>query len=527
MNPAPPVPAAPEARPQRWSRAAVLLAVFVCAACGLVYELALVALGSYLIGDTVGQASIVLGVMVFAMGLGALATKPLQSRAVPAFAVIELALALLGGLSVLGLYAAFAWLDLYGPALIFTSFVLGLLIGAEIPLLMVLLQRIRAQAAASAVADLFAADYVGALLGGLAFPFLLMPVFGQLRGALVVGAVNALAGLALVFTLFRRDLGPRWRAALTAGTVAVAVALGYAYAVAHDFEVTARQRLYRDPVVHAERSRYQDIVLTRAVPLTSRGASDLRLYLNGDLQFSSVDEHRYHETLVHPALAGTRNQVLVLGGGDGLAVREVLRYPDVAAVTVVELDPAVVRLARTEPQLRALNAAAFSDPRVRLVHADAFAWLRTAADRFDVVIVDLPDPDETATAKLYSVEFYTLVRAVLAEGARIVVQSGSPYFAPHSFWCIEKTIATAGFAPRPYHVDVPSFGDWGFVLAVPGTVPPELKLPADAPSLRFLDADTLRAAATFPADRRRLDVPASTLLHPRVLEYARAEWRNY
>jgi spermidine synthase len=509
---------------RRAARAAVLVAVFVCAACGLVYELALVSFGSYLIGDTVVQASIVLGVMVFAMGIGALAAKPLQGRAAAAFAAIELLLALLGGLSVLILYAAFAWLDLYVPALIATAFVLGLLIGAEIPLLMVLLQRIRAQAAGSAVADLFAADYVGALLGGLAFPFLLMPVFGQLRGALVVGAVNAVAGLALVLTVFRRDLGRRSRAALAAGSVVVALCLGYAYVVAHDFEVTARQQLYRDPVVHAERSRYQEIVLTRSV---TRGAGDLRLYLNGDLQFSSVDEYRYHEALVHPVLDGPRRNILVLGAGDGLALREVLRYPDVASVTVIELDPAVVALARAEPQLRALNRDAFDDPRIRLVHADAFGWLRTAGDRFDAVVVDLPDPDETATAKLYSVEFYTLLRNVLAEGGRMVVQSGSPYFAPRSYWSIEASIRGAGFATRPYHVDVPSFGDWGFILAASGTVEPALTLPADAPPLRSLDADTVRSAATFPPDRRRVQVEPSTLLHPRVLEYARAEWRSY
>jgi spermidine synthase len=512
---------------RRTARAAVLVAVFVCAACGLVYELALVALGSYLIGDTVGQASIVLGVMVFAMGIGALAAKPLQGRAAAAFAAVELLLALLGGLSVLGLYAAFAWLDLYAPALVGTAFVLGLLIGAEIPLLMVLLQRIRAQAAGSAVADLFAADYVGALLGGLAFPFLLMPVFGQLRGALVVGAVNAVAGLALVLTVFRRDLSRRSRAALTAASVGVALCLGYAYVAAHDFEVTARQQLYRDPVVHAERSRYQEIVLTRSVPMASQGVSDLRLYLNGDLQFSSVDEYRYHEALVHPVLAGARRNVLLLGAGDGLAVREVLRYPDVESVTVIELDPAVVALARTEPRLRELNRDAFDDPRVRLVHTDAFGWLRTAGERFDAVIVDLPDPDETATAKLYSVEFYGLVRNVLADGGRMVVQSGSPYFAPRSYWSIEASIRGAGFATRPYHVDVPSFGDWGFILAASGTGEPALTLPDDAPPLRSLDDATVRSAANFPPDRRRVDVEPSTLLHPRVLEYSRAEWRSY
>ncbi|BCB90258.1 polyamine aminopropyltransferase [Phytohabitans suffuscus] len=501
----------------RFARSAVLAAVFVCAACGLVYELALVTLGSYLIGDTAGQASIVLGVMVFAMGIGALAAKPLQSRAAVSFAVIEMALALLGGISVLALYAAFAWLDLYAPALVATAFVLGALIGAEIPLLMVLLQRIREQSPGSAVADLFAADYVGALLGGLAFPFLLLPVFGQLRGALVVGAVNAVAGTALVFTLFRRDLSRRSRAGLTAGAVAVGLLLGYAFVVAHDFEVTARQQLYRDPVVHAERSRYQEIVLTKSV-----GSTDLRLYLNGDLQFSSVDEYRYHEALVHPALAGPRTDLLVLGAGDGLAVREALRYPDVRSVTVVELDPAVVELARTWPALRALNGGAFDDPRVRLVHEDAFAWLRDAPSRFDAVIVDLPDPDETATAKLYSVEFYTLLHNVLAPGARMVVQAGSPYFAPRSFWCIEASLREAGFTTAPYHVDVPSFGDWGFVLA--GASP---TLPADVPPLRFLTPDVLRAAAVFPPDRGRVAVEPSTLLHPRVLEYARQEWRNY
>ena len=511
---------------RRWARRAVLAAVFVCAACGLVYELALVALGSYLIGDTVGQASIVLGVMVFAMGLGALATKPLQTRAAIAFGAVELALALLGGFSVLGLYAAFAWLDLYQPAMVAVAFIVGLLIGAEIPLLMVLLQRIRAQDAGTAVADLFAADYVGALLGGLAFPFLLVPVFGQLRGALIVGAVNAAAGLLVVFTLFRDDLSRRARASLGAASVVVGLLLGYAFVSADGFEVTARQQLYQDPVVSAQHSRYQEIVLTEAVAFPGR-PRDVRLYLNGDLQFSSIDEYRYHEALVHPALAGAHHNVLILGGGDGLALREVLRYSDVDSATLVELDPAVVDLARRDRRVSTLNAHAFDDRRVHLVIADAFAWLRSNVEKFDAVIVDMPDPDETATAKLYSVEFYSLLAPALAPGGRVVVQAGSPYFAPRSFWCIEASIAAAGFATRPYHVDVPSFGDWGFVLAAPAPGPPALALAPDAPPLRFLDGATLQAAAVFPRDQGRVPVEPSTLLQPRVLEYARTEWNNY
>jgi spermidine synthase len=219
--------------------------------------------------------------------------------------------------------------------------------------------------------------------------------------------------------------------------------------------------------------------------------------------------------------------VLVLGGGDGLGLREILRYPDVAAVTVVELDPAVVRLIRGEPRLAALTAGSFDDPRVRLVHADAFTWLRTTAERFDVVIADLPDPDETATAKLYSVEFYALVRHALAGGGRVAVQAGSPYFAARSYWCIEASLRAAGFATTPYHVDVPSFGDWGFHLAAPGGTPPVPALSADRPALRFLDPSGLAAAAVFPLDRQRVAVEPSTLMQPRVLEYARAEWRRY
>lgn len=510
---------------QRLARFGVLLAVFVCAACGLVYELALVALGSYLVGDTVGQASIVLSLMVFAMGLGALAAKPLQRRAAEAFAAVEIVLALLGGLSVLMLYAAFAWIGLYQQSLIVLALVLGTLIGAEIPLLMVLLQRIRKQAAGSAVADMFAADYVGALLGGLAFPFVLLPVFGQVQGALVVGALNAVAGLGLVLTVFRPWLGRKTRRLLTGAGLGVVTVLGLAYVYADSFEITARQALYSDPVVQSLRTPYQEIVVTEATSVSGR--EDVRLYLNGDLQFSSVDEYRYHEALVHPVLAGEHQRVLILGGGDGLALREVLRYDDVDNVTLVELDPAVVRLARTDPRLTELNRHSLDDPRVDVVTADAFQWLRHNGERFDVVISDMPDPDSTATAKLYSIEFYALARHALADGGRLVVQAGSPFFAPESYWCIETSMREAGFATVPYHVSVPSFGDWGFHLAARGAAP-ELRLPRDAPELRSLDAPTLRSAGIFPPDRQRMtDVQPSTLMDPLVLEYSRQEWVNY
>ncbi|MCW2681052.1 MAG: Spermine synthase [Frankiales bacterium] len=508
---------------RRAARVVLLAAVFLCAACGLVYELALLTLGQYLVGGTIYQTSLVLGVFVCAMGLGSFASKPLLPRAAAGFALVELSLALAGGLSVLALYAAYSWLDLYTPALIAASILVGGLIGAEIPLLMSLLQRIRAQDAGAATADLFAVDYVGALAGGLAFPFLLLPVFGQVRGAIVVAGVNLVAAVVIV-VLLKDALSRRARRAVTAGVAAVAVALALAGVTAGGFLVSARQALYDDPVVVAVRSDYQEIVLTQA-----RDTDDVRLFLDGDLQFASSDEHRYHEALVHPAVVPGARSVLILGGGDGLAAREVLKHDSVTRVVEVELDPQVVELARTDPRMVRANGNALDDPRVQVVVDDAMAWLRTAGESFDAVVVDMPDPDQPATAKLYSQEFYGLAARALAPGGRLVVQAGSPYFAPEAFWCIEATVASTGLRTSTYHVDVPSFGDWGFVLAARGAVPVPAVDPAVADRLRFLDGDVLAAATVFPRDRGkdRYDVEISTLDRPRILQYEARGWRGY
>lgn len=540
------------------ARFAVMLAVFLCAACGMVYELALVALGSYLLGNTIVQASIVLSVMVFAMGVGSFGAKGLVRWPAVSFALVEAALGLVGGLSVLSLYLAFAFLDAYTVAMVVAAFVIGALIGAEIPLLMEILQRIRAQRASSAVADLFSFDYVGGLVGGLAFPFLLLPLLGLPHGALAVGAVNAITGVGVVLWVYRGTLTRRLKVWLSVLLVAVLAVLGVAWAATDTIEITGQQSIYRDTVTHSERSDYQQIVLTR-----DHRTDDLRMFLNGDLQFSSTDEHRYHEPLVHPAMNGPREDVLILGGGDGMAAREVLEYDDVDAVTLVDLDPAVVELAQSDERISALNEGSLSDPRVTTIAADAFAWLRgeAAADAYDTIIIDLPDPDDAATAKLYTVEFYGLVARALAPEGRTVIQAGSPYFAPEAYWGVAESVRRAGLAVTPYHVDVPSFGDWGFLLAgasgegapaegesaegesgesspaerASGTEAdpdgPPLGLPEDAPDdLTYATAPVIDAAAVFPPDRARASVgepQASTLLHPYVIDQHRRAWVAY
>ncbi|WP_329065519.1 polyamine aminopropyltransferase [Streptomyces sp. NBC_01429] len=526
------------------ARYLILTVVFICSACGLVYELELVALASYLIGDSVTQASVVLSVMVFAMGLGSLAAKRLRLRAAFGFGLLEAGLALLGGCSALVLYAAFAWIGEARYALVGFSLAIGMLIGAEIPLLMTLIQRFSRQEADGTVADLFAADYVGALIGGLAFPFLLLPWLGQLTGALLTGAVNAVAGGALVLTLFGRDLTPRSRWVLLTVNVLVLSVLATAAVLVDDFERAARRAVYGDGVRVAVHTDVQEVVLT--------GGRDgpLELYLDGRLRVSGRDEFRYHEALVHPAMRGPHARVLILGGGDGLAAREVLRYGDVRAVTLVELDPGVVRLAGTDPALSALNGHAYDDPRLRVVHADAFSWLRgqgagagpggagggvagAEGGLYDVVISDLPNPGITPSTKLYSEEFYGLTARVLAAGGRLAVHAGSPTAQPRTYWTVDATLRAAGFGTSPYRAagrpsgftagpdrsksGGPAASDWGFELAGMGA-PPPLSLPADVPPLRSLAEPILSAGARDTEETRLPGLPPSTLLHPRYVE---------
>ncbi|MBQ1092170.1 polyamine aminopropyltransferase [Streptomyces sp. B93] len=511
----------------------VLAGVFVCAACGLVYELELVALASYLIGDSVTQASVILSVMVFAMGIGSLAAKRLRGRAAAGFGAVEVVLALVGGSSAMVLYAVFAWtgdwggLWGYGPRCLLVGFSLaiGLLIGAEIPLLMELIQRIRRQDAGRAVADLFAADYVGALVGGLAFPFLLLPFLGQLTGALLTGAVNVVAGGALVLGLFRGDLSRRGRWLLLVANLAVLALLAATAVLVDDFERAARQAVYGKHVRVALQSDVQEIVLTGGTH-----GRPLDLFLDGRLRISGRHERRYHEALVHPAMNGPHARVLVLGGGDGLAAREVLRHPGVREVHIVELDPAVVRLAREDPALAALNGHAYADARVRVSTGDAFHWMRRAPTAsYDVVIADLPDPGITASAKLYSQEFYGLARQVLTGGGRLAVHAGPVTTRPRVFWTVEATLRAAGLRPAPYRVGggATGFGtgpdrtaghssaghDWGFLLAASDARPP-LRVPT-APRPRTLTQRALSGDARAAARTRVRGLPASTLVHPR------------
>jgi len=486
--------------------AALFLSVCLIAACGLIYELVAGALASYLLGDSVTQFSTVIGTYLFAMGVGSWLSRFIVRGVVARFVAIELLVGVVGGGSALLLFLAFAYTDAFRPVLYGLVLLIGTLVGLEIPLLMrILRDRFSFK---DVVANVLTFDYIGALGASLLFPLLLVPRLGLVRSAMAFGLLNVAVGL--WSTHLFRDLLPR-RRPLQAGGVAALLLLGAGLWQGERLTTLAEEGLYADPVILARDTRYQRIILTS-------WKDDLRLYLNGHLQFASRDEYRYHEALVHPGLAAARarGRVLVLGGGDGLAVREVLRYPDVREVTLVDLDGELTGLFATHPRLTALNGGALRDPRVRVVNADAFTWLDASPGTYDFAIIDFPDPSNYHVGKLYTAPFYRLVRRHLAPDGFLVVQATSPLFARQSYWSIVATLEAAGLVASPYHAYVPSFGEWGFVLAGPAAYAPPAALPG---GLRFLTAATLPPLFDFPADQARVPALPNRLADQVLVRY--------
>src|SRR5262245_33497821 len=492
---------------------AIYVSVVIVATAGLVYELLAAAAASYLLGDSITQFSTVIGSYLFAMGVGSFLSRYVRRGLAARFVQVEVLVGIVGGSATALLFVAFAQPAHFRVILYGLVAVTGVLVGLEIPLLLRLLRH--RLAFRELVAQVLSLDYAGALAASLLFPLLLVPRLGLIRTSLLVGLANAAVGLWSTW-IFRRELAaPGYLRALAAAAVLV---LGGGAVAAERITSWSEDRLYADEVILARTSPYQRIVLTR-------WADDLRLFLNGHLQFSSRDEYRYHETLVHPALAAHPNprRVLVLGGGDGLAVREILRYPGVESVTLVDLDAEVTRLFSDNPLLTGLNRGALRDPRVRVVNADAFVWLAGVRDVFDVVVADFPDPHNFSLGKLYSRTFYRTLRSHLAPGGVAVVQATSPMFARRSFWCITETIRSAGLTPRPYHVYVPSFGEWGFVLASVGDWTPPRAYPA---GLRFLTVEATLALFAFPPDMAAVPVEVNRLDNQILVQYYGAEWQR-
>jgi spermidine synthase len=495
----------------------VYLTVLVVAACGLVYELVAGTLASYVLGDSVTQFSVVIGVYLSALGLGSYLSRYVQRGLVRRFVEIELAVALLGGASAPILFLSFAHLpNFFRPVLYGVVVLVGALVGLEIPLVLRILRE--TVDFKELVAKVLTFDYLGALLASLLFPIFLVPQLGLVRTSLLLGLANAGVGLWSTW-LFAPLLAAVRDLRVKGLAVAVALLAGFVYA--DRLTELAEDGLYADAVVFARSTRYQRIVLTRS-------RHHFQLFLNGNLQFSSVDEYRYHEALVHPALAlvPRAQRVLVLGGGDGLAVREILKHESVKEIQLVDLDPEMTRLAVENPMLRELNGGSLLDPRVHVVNEDALVWLgeETSHGLFDAAFADFPDPHNFSLGKLYTTRFYGLLARHLDPEGALAVQSTSPLMARKSYWCIARTLEAAGFRVRPYHALVPSFGEWGFALAALRPFDPPR---AVIPGLRYLDPDTLASLFILGPDMAPVPTEVNRLNNQALVRYYEEEWRRW
>jgi spermidine synthase len=504
---------------------ALVYSVFVAGLCSIVYELLIATTVSYFLGDSVKYFSITIGLYMAAMGIGAYCSKYAVANLIRKLVTAEIILGLLGGFSIPLLYLAYSHSNIFMPVYAGLTIGIGLLIGLEIPFLTRLLEKY--DSLRVSIAHVLALDYLGAVFATVAFPLLLLPFLGIFKTGLIFGLINMSIGLLLVWC-FAPELGARSRIVFRGLSVLIIGAIGLGFFFSNSILKVWSNDVYDGRILHTERTPYQQIVL-------SKYRDDLRLYLDGNLQFSSIDEYRYHEALIHPAMSTlvaegrTKLSVLLLGGGDGLAVREVAKYPQVARVTLVDLDPAITNLARVNPHLLALNERSLLDnKRVRVINQDAFAFLRQRRTQFDLIVGDLPDPNNTDLSRLYTEEFYRLVKSNLSPGGLFVTQATSPVFANKAFWAIHRTVEKVFGRAHPYHLLIPSFGDWGFSMAANPPLVFSGKVTTFPIVTKFIDAQAFERMSIFERDLRPNPMPSvSSIDRPVILKYYLEGWRHW
>ncbi|MCE9791773.1 polyamine aminopropyltransferase [Shewanella indica] len=479
---------------------ALLLGIMgVLAACGLIYEYLLSHYAGRILGALEAAIYTMIGLMIVSMGLGAFAARKIKC-AFSGFAVLELTVALLGSLAILitaavigfghelpeligrtlglppdhlpkgGFIGRFQELSRYLPYL--WGVLLGLMIGMEIPLIARVRQALSEEHLLHNAGTIYGADYIGAGVGAALWVGFMLALDIQLAAAMTA-AFNLLAGFIFIIRFRDRIRAANWL--LAAHVLATGILLMLAIK-GPTWEQGFNNLLYQDKVVYAKATRFQQLTLTKRL-MGNHLPPVYSLYINGRLQFSSSDEHIYHAFLVHPTLAASarHDKVLIIGGGDGLGLKQVLKWQP-KQVTLVDLDAEMVKLfkepgAEVPEDLRTallgLNDNAFADPRVETVFDDAFNGvdrLLARGDKYDAIIVDLPDPSHPDLNKLYSDLFYKKLRELLSADGAISIQSTSPYHATKAFISVGKTLALAGFKVNQYHHNVPSFGEWGWTI---------------------------------------------------------------
>ena len=494
----------------------LLITTLLIAICSIIYELIISSISSYLQGDSITQFSITIGLYMSAMGVGSYLSKFMTKRLFNKFVYIEMSVGVFGGLSSLILFLANIYTQIYSLIMYGLIVLIGIFVGLEIPILTRIIEQNENNVRKN-LANIFTFDYMGGLIGSILFPLLLFPKLGFITTALLVGTINGTVALLIVLTYKEQIENVRRVKIISIGCLAILVGL---LMTAKTITGQIESGLYRDDVILSKQTNYQKIVMTKH-------KEDIRLFLDGNLQFSTQDEYRYHEALVHiPMLyANSHKRILILGGGDGLAVREVLKYPEVEEVVLVDIDKEMTELCSQDPQIAKLNHYSLQDPKVTILNEDAYIFVQENEEKFDVIILDFPDPNNETLNKLYTNVFYQYIKYNLTKEGVMVSQSTSPYYAKKSFWCIYKTIKTQFDTVLPYHLQVPTFGEWGFNVAFNEQRPrKELSVPT-----QYLTQDNMETMFHFGKDEQ-IDletIEENNMFKPSLITYYNEEVQNW
>lgn len=497
----------------------LMLTTLLISGCSIIYEVLISSVSSYLVGDSIKQFSITIGLYMSAMGIGSYLSRYLKKNLFDWFVFVEIGVGIVGGFTSLILFISYVHIEAYMLVMYIQIIAIGILVGLEIPLLTRIIEENNPNLRIT-LSTLFSFDYIGGLIGSIAFPLLLLPQLGYFTTSFLTGLLNIIVALIIV-SQYRHQI-KRFKMFSTIAITSLVVMIGGAF-FSEDIANGVEGHLYRDQIIYSKQTQYQNIVMTKH-------KDDLRLFIDGNLQFSSMDEYRYHESLVHIPMMATpfHEKILILGGGDGLAAREILKYEDVKEITLVDLDKDIVQLCKENREISTLNQGALSNNKLKVINTDGYKYLEEIDDLYDVIIVDFPDPNNETLNKLYTNVFYRLAANHLKETGAMSVQSTSPYYARKAYWCINKTIENEGLNVIPYHVQVPSFGDWGFQLVTKHIIDiNQFKLNVQT---KFLTQDTLERLFIFSKDEMidKASIETNTLSTPKLMTYyldAVKEWR--
>ncbi|MEL0657869.1 polyamine aminopropyltransferase [Psychromonas arctica] len=518
--------------------ALLILIMATLACCGLIYEYLLSHYSARILGSVETVIYAIIGIMIVSMGLGAFAAKKIKD-AFQGFVILELTVALIGCsatlfiASVIGFsqtlpqiiadtyqipndvllkgdfLASITWFSINLPYVF--AFILGFLIGMEIPLIARIRETIYGHHLAHNAGTIYGADYIGAGVGAAIWVLFMLNIEIS-QAAALTASLNLIAGF-IFLVRFKQYL--RHKVKLIIGHLVLAVFIVLIFVSGGHWQKQMQNMLYLDKVVYQTQTPYQNLVFTER--LLGGGYEPIyNFYINGRLQFSSLDEYIYHEFLVHPAMQASarHDNILIIGGGDGLALREVQKW-NPSHVTLIDLDPNLIALFKTpetflpphlSDKIERLTQDSFNQPGVKVINDDAFIAIdRLLANKqsFDTIIVDLPDPSHPDLNKVYSVNFYYRLKHLLSGDGVIVVQSTSPFHAQSAFISIGKTLQEAGFNTEQYHQNVPSFGEWGWTIASKSGQKPSQRLTqfnqVEVPT-KWLTLPLLKGAFVFNKD---------------------------